>query len=294
METPNEKVKRHILLPFILTVFFLMQGSGSLLAGPMDVPVIGLISPESFIKSTSNPVIIDARPVKEWEKSHIPGAISLSWETYTTNRDATIPYSTLPPDQMAEILGGKGISDTSPIVIYGDADTSWGGEGWVCWLFTWLGHTGDIRLLDGGIKAWSSKHYPLETGPTKTLISKTVYTPLVRNGVTIETPDLKRELDSIQLIDTRSFLERIRYSIPGSVHIPWKHFYTDKTNKPLSPGAFKQLLAKHGINPEKPVVYFCTGGIRSAYAWTVHSLNAENSRAINYEGGVEAWKRLAN
>jgi thiosulfate/3-mercaptopyruvate sulfurtransferase len=50
------------------------------------------------------------------------------------------------------------------------------------------------------------------------------------------------------------------------------------------------MLEKEGVDLRKPVVYYCTGGIRSGYAWLVHQLG-NLPPAVNYEGGTEEWAR---
>ena len=55
---------------------------------------------------------------------------------------------------MAQVLGAMGIRETDSIVIAGDAESSWGGEGWIAWMLTWMGHKGEISLLSGGTRAW--------------------------------------------------------------------------------------------------------------------------------------------
>lgn len=73
-------------------------------------------------------------------------------------------------------------------------------------------------------------------------------------------------------------------------HIPWEDFYTGRDRRPLPPAELKKLFAKHGVDTAKPVVYYCLGGVRSAYAWTVHHL-AGLPEARNYKGGWEAWEK---
>jgi thiosulfate/3-mercaptopyruvate sulfurtransferase len=94
----------------------------------------------------------------------------------------------------------------------------------------------------------------------------------------------------IQIVDTRSVIERFNGKIPGSVHISWKKFFKGKERVPLDREEFIALMKTKGINPEKPVVYYCTGGIRSAYAWSVQKINGFPN-VKNYEGGMEAWDR---
>jgi len=69
-----------------------------------------------------------------------------------------------------------------------------------------------------------------------------------------------------------------------------RNFYEGEVRRPLSPEKLKQLLASKGIDTSKPVVYYCTGGVRSAYAWLVHQLSGLQP-AMNYEEGMVAWEK---
>lgn len=73
-------------------------------------------------------------------------------------------YRILPPEKLAEKLGAMGINEQAKIVLYGDADTSWGSEGWGLWMLVWLGHQGPVRFLDGGINSWQQAGLPMEKG----------------------------------------------------------------------------------------------------------------------------------
>ncbi|MEZ4550210.1 MAG: hypothetical protein R2874_06965 [Desulfobacterales bacterium] len=54
-----------------------------------------------------------------------------------------------------------GITHTDAVVVYGDADNSWGGEGWAVWVLAWLGHQGPVHAFDGGISLWQATGYPV-------------------------------------------------------------------------------------------------------------------------------------
>lgn len=241
------------------------------------------------LSGTHSFIVLDARSRKIWSQSHIPGAVSISWEDYTAVDEKNIAYRTLPVEALAAKLGENGISETSPVVVYADADSSWGGEGWLCWILAWIGHKGEIRLLDGGIKAWKDLGYPLKQTIKKN--KPVLYTYSVNKEINISTRDIQSNPGKIQLVDTRSVFEWFKGSIPGAVHINWKKFYKGVNKKPINADELKKLLINKKIDIRQPVVYFCTGGIRSAYAWTVHEL-AGFPTAVNYEGGTEAWNKL--
>ena len=248
---------------------------------------LSLISPASLYAREGSFIIIDARPFHVYKKGHIPGAISLSWEDYTTTDRKNIPYRILPPETLAKKLGMSGISEISAVAVYGDTDSSWGGEGWVVWMLSFMGHKGDIRLLEGGVDGWIRSKYPIvEMIPEK--FPPAVYQFDIQAGLNISTDELRAKATDFQIIDTRSFFERIKGKIPGSVHISWEKFFNPENHRPVNTEELKKMFSENNISVEKPVVYYCTGGIRSAYAWTVHQLSGLKP-ARNYEGGMADW-----
>jgi thiosulfate/3-mercaptopyruvate sulfurtransferase len=251
---------------------------------------IGLIDAVALNQSLSSWTLLDARPVKQWQQRHIPGARSFSWEEYTRTDEKGIPYRILPPEQLAEALGKMGIDETTQVVVYGDADTSWGGEGWVCWVLVWIGHKCQIRLLDGGIQAWNANGFPVKAGDESFIGEPSVYHYTVRSSVNISAEDIRNNPSTFQIVDTRSTLEWIKGRIPGAIHIPWEKFYTGDNRQPIDSTATRNLLQQNDINPDRPVVYYCTGGIRSGYAWMVYCL-AGLPEAVNFEGGMAEWEK---
>lgn len=251
---------------------------------------LGLIDASVLRGELSRWIVLDGRPGADWEAGHIPGARSFSWENYTRIDENGVEYRVFPPRQLAEALASMGIDEKTPVVVYGDADTSWGGEGWNAWVLSWLGHKGPIRLLKGGIQAWRASSLPLAGGPEKPAAPKARYTVSLDPRINITAEELERRRGTLTVVDVRSTLEWLKGRIPGAVRIPWEDFHTGKDRRPLAPADLKKLLAKQGVASTKPVVYYCTGGIRSAYAWLVHQL-AGLPDARNYEGGMADWKR---
>lgn len=251
---------------------------------------LGLIDAARLKASAGSWVVLDARPKADWLAGHIPGAVSFSWEDYTRTDARGVKYSSFPPGELAALLGALGISERTPLVIYGDADKSWGGEGYDAWLFSWLGHKGPVRLLNGGIQAWRGAGLPLVAGAEHRQAKKVPYLVQVKPRTVIGTEELQGQKDAYTVVDVRSTFEWLKGRIPGAVHIPWEDFYTGKERKPLNGAELRKLLAKHDVDLKKPVVYYCLGGIRSGYAWTVHQL-AGLPEARNYKGGWEAWDK---
>jgi len=253
---------------------------------------LGLIDATSLKANPAKWVILDARPRAEWKAGHIPGAVPFSWDEHTRTDENGVMYSSFPPQELAMALSGMGMDEKTALVIYGDADKSWGGEGYAAWLFSWLGHKGQIRLLNGGIQAWRNQNLPLAKGAEKSSAKKVRYQVDLKPRYLVSTEEIQKGKNAYTLVDVRSTLEWIKGRIPGAIHIPWEDFYTGSDRHPLPAAELKKLLAKHGVDTTRPVVYYCLGGVRSGYAWTVHQL-AGLPPAINYKGGWEAWEKRA-
>ncbi len=233
-------------------------------------------------------IVLDARPQKQWQQGHIPGAISFCWENYTRTDTEGVRWRIFPPEELAKALGDLGVSHMDAVLVYGDADTSWGGEGWLVWAMAWLGHQGPVYFLDGGIQSWRENKQPTvsDASPQRNPVE---YQVNVQPQFNINATKLAKTPGQFTIIDTRNYLtEWLPGHIPGAIHIPWEKFYQGPNRRILSPDALKSLLEKNKVDLKKPVVYYCSGGIRSGFTWLVHQFSGLKA-AINFEGGTEEW-----
>ena len=251
---------------------------------------LALIDATALKSSGAKYLILDARPKADWEAGHIPGALLFSWEQLTRTDGSGVKYSTLPPQELAQALANLGINEKTPLVLYGDADKSWGSEGYAAWLFSWLGHKAPVRVLNGGIQSWRSQNLPLVKGTERGVPAKVRYLVDVKPNYLVTTEDIQSRSAAYSLVDVRSTFEWLKGRIPGAIHIPWEDFYAGKDHHPLPPAELKKMLAKHGVDTSRPVAYYCLGGVRSAYAWTVHQLSGL-PEAKNYKGSWAAWEK---
>ena len=250
---------------------------------------LNLLEATALERDMTQWVILDARSPKAWQEGHIPGAYSFSWEDYTKTDTAGIPYRILPPKELSNALGQLGIATDSAVLVYGDADSSWGGEGWLCWALAWLGHKGPVKLLNGGIQQWRHLGFPITTLQSAQP-SPVTYEVTLHRKLNISAAELAAQRNELVLIDTRSTMEWFLGHIPQAIHINWKDFFHGDDNRPLTADELRQLLRKNNVPENRRIVYYCTGGVRSGYTWMVHEL-AGLPTAINFEGGIEEWNR---
>jgi thiosulfate/3-mercaptopyruvate sulfurtransferase len=154
----------------------------------------------------------------------------------------------------------------------------------------WIGHEGPIRLLDGGIQGWKRQGFSLSNDEEKPPGPALTYTLNMRPEVAATIEDIRHASTGQVLIDTRSLGEWFFGHLPGAVHLPWKKLVQGKDRAVISREAYQKLLSEKGVHGGRRPIFYCTGGIRSAYVWVVHQLYG-SAPGKNFEGGTSAWKR---
>ena len=233
-----------------------------------------------------------------YETGHIPGAVKVDWHT-DLNDPVTRDY--VDGEAFAALLGSKGITRDTTVVIYGDKNNWW--AAYALWVFTLFGHE-DVRLLDGGRTAWEAEGREYTREATQT--AAVDYPVVERDDSSIRAfkDDVLAFLGG-QLVDVRSPEEfsgarttmpaypeegTLRGGhIPGAQSVPWaRAAAADGTFKPRA-----ELEAiyrgEKGLTPEEPVIAYCRIGERSSHTWFVlqHLLGFPDVR--NYDGSWTEW-----
>jgi len=233
-----------------------------------------------------------------YETGHIEGAVKIDWHT---DLNDPVERDYINGEQFAALLGSKGITRDTTVVIYGDKNNWW--AAYALWVFTLFGHE-DVRLLDGGRAKWELDGRAYTTEPES---AETVDYPVVeRNDAPIRAykDDVLAHLGN-PLIDVRSPEE---YSgerttapaypeegalraghIPSAKSVPWgKAAAEDGTFRRVD-----ELNALYrdgaGLKDGDSVVAYCRIGERSSHTWFVltHLLGFEGVR--NYDGSWTEW-----
>ena len=233
---------------------------------------------------------------------HIPGAVSLDWE----NELHDLPRRDfLSAEQLAELLGSKGIASDQTIVLYG------GNNNWFAAYAYWLCKLrgiDNVKLLDGGRMKWELEDRPL--------------TSMVENRGTARftvagsaKPEIRAFRDDViemaqsggQLVDVRSPGEfsgevmapphlpqeqpYVAGHIPGARNIPWSQAANEdgtfKTTEELA-----DLYGSKGITGDGTVIAYCRIGERSSHTWFVLSELLGFSDVKNYDGSWTEYGSL--
>ncbi|ARC56993.1 Putative thiosulfate sulfurtransferase SseA [Frondihabitans sp. 762G35] len=233
-----------------------------------------------------------------YETGHIPGAVKVDWHT---DLNDPVQRDYIDGAAFAALLGERGISRDSTVVIYGDKNNWW--AAYALWVFTLFGHD-DVRLLDGGRAKWEAEGREYTTDAPA--VAATDYPVVERDDSRIRAykDDVLAHFGK-PLIDVRSPEEfsgarttapaypeegALRAGhIPSAQNVPWgKAAAEDGTFRPLA-----ELNALYrdgaGLKDGDDVVAYCRIGERSSHTWFVlhHLLGFENVR--NYDGSWTEW-----
>lgn len=224
----------------------------------------------------------------QYAGGHLPGARFLDLEAVLTGPilDRTLGRHPLPDaDRLGAGLGALGIDPAKPIVVYDEPGSFAAGRAW--WVLRWAGL--DVRVLDGGIRAWLAAGNPLETG----VVEAAPRAPLTL--VTGQLPTL--DADGVAafdgtLIDARA-PERYRGEvepidasaghIPGAVNRPVGDYWTADGRLP-SREALTELLA---LPAAQPVAVYCGSGVSAAQV--VLALASIGVEAALYPPSWSGW-----
>ncbi|MEZ4475236.1 MAG: rhodanese-like domain-containing protein [bacterium] len=286
----------------LILLAFLVAACGHPAAAPPPPPVATpwIVSPaDARAALAAGATLLDARPAEAYAASHVAGARQVDWQRFAAEGPQ---QGALHPDDahLAAVLAGLSVRADRPVRVVGDPTHGWGEDGRLVWTLRTLGHP-DAALVDGGHPALVAAGAPLATadaGP----IPPGSFTIRRDARWSITTPALQALLakpGAATLIDAREpreYAGETPYGEARGGHLPGAkplHFQALLGPTGLKPRAeLLALLAAQGATPDRPVVVYCTGGVRSAWLVAVlHDLGFRDAR--NYAPSMWAWSQGA-
>ncbi|HEX3004447.1 MAG TPA: sulfurtransferase [Angustibacter sp.] len=233
-----------------------------------------------------------------YDSGHIPGAVKVDWHT-DLNDPVTRDY--VDGAGFAQLMGSRGISRDTTVVIYGDKSNWW--AAYALWVFTLFGHE-DVRLLDGGRAKWIEEGRELTRDVPQRPTAD--YPVVERHDAAIRAykDDVLAHLGR-PLIDVRSpgeftgeMLHMPDYPqegalrgghIPGARSVPWARAAADDATFRPRVELESIYLTEKGLSPSDDVIAYCRIGERSSHTWFVltHLLGFDHVR--NYDGSWTEW-----
>jgi thiosulfate/3-mercaptopyruvate sulfurtransferase len=234
--------------------------------------------------------VVDVRD--DWEYDgigHIPGAVNIPFDSFR-DEESDAP-GTLPGEEAwADLLGEAGISADDTVVAYDDTHGVFAAR----FLVTAeaYGHT-DLHLLDGDFSSWMREH---ETESETPEVDATTYE--TRDLGPDESPFVDHEeveaaIDDPEsvVVDTRDDWEYDEGHIPGAELLDWKELVDDES-RGVKPGdELEEILADHGITPDKRVLLYCNTARRISHTYVVLSSLGYDDVDF-YEGSLTDWESV--
>jgi thiosulfate/3-mercaptopyruvate sulfurtransferase len=130
-----------------------------------------LVSPEALARELAQdppPVLLDVRwrlggppGIDSYRQGHLPGAVFADLDRDLSGPPGPAGRHPLPgPAAFQAAMRAAGVSRDRPVVMYDDGDAMSAARGW--WTLRYFGHP-DVRVLDGGYRAWAGAGLPVTT-----------------------------------------------------------------------------------------------------------------------------------
>lgn len=215
---------------------------------------------------------------------HIAGARFLDLESVLTRHGAPIDGRHPLPDAatLAAGLGAVGVSGSRPIVVYDEPGSFAAGRAW--WVLRWAGLP--VRVLDGGIGAWTDRDLPLASGDE---VVQPVTVDLTIGHLPTISADEAAGFGGT-LIDARAperyrgdteQMDPVAGHIPGAVNEPVAQFFGADGRLP-DDDTLRRLLDRPG-----PLAAYCGSGVSAAQL--VLAAAAVDRPVALYPGSWSAW-----
>jgi len=188
--------------------------------------------------------------------------------------------------EMAKILGEKGVSEKSKIVVYDEFDGRYAGR--IYSLLKYLGAQ-DVKVLDGGMEAWKKGRKPITRNVTN--ITKTTFNPSPNKALmaSMQEAEAAGSKANVVLIDTRAAEEfngtkDSKGHIQGAINIEYKLLLNaDGTMKPKA--ELEKVYAAKGVSKDKEIILYCSTGVRTGLHHLALISGLGYTKVKIYDGG---------
>lgn len=225
--------------------------------------------------------------------THLPGAVYVDLERELA-RPGHPEEGRLPPpsrDELERSARRWGVNEGDLVIAYDDNDSVAAARAW--WLLSARGV--DVRVLDGGLRAWVAQGLPIEAGDAQPDRGDIVLSDDEPPTADIETT-ARAHLDGV-VIDVRSAAhyrglttgaDPASGHIPGAINLPTSTYIReDGTLEP--PEVIREILRSSGVDAHAPIVLYCGTGVASAHS--ALALATAGITASVYAGSWSQWAR---
>ena len=251
-----------------------------------------------FIDSTFHLPNSGRNALEEFNSCHIPNARFFDINKIS-DQSSDLPHMLPNEVFFSKMVGKLGINNDDTIVAYDNSIFFSSARAW--WMFKIFGHK-NLKIVDGGFKAWKDQGGPLER--RENIFKETTYVAQKINLNLYDNLDnIMEDLDNYRnkvIIDARGeerFLGQVEEPrpkvrsghIPSSLNIPISSLIDKKTNCFKSTSEINQIFIDIGItNKDAELVMTCGSGVTACgLAIAANSLGFKNVKV--YDGSWSEW-----
>jgi thiosulfate/3-mercaptopyruvate sulfurtransferase len=267
-----------------------MTGAGGLL---VTAPALA-----AELANEPRPVVLDVRwrlggppGLGSYREGHLPGAVFIDLDHDLSGPPGPGGRHPLPDaGAFTEAMRAAGVSKRSRVVVYDDGDATAAARCW--WLLRYHGHR-DVRVLDGGYRAWLAARLAVTTAePARQpgdfaarpgqmpVLDAPAAAAIARTGLLLDARAAERYLGESEPVDP------VAGHIPGAISAP-------TTGNVNADGTFRNLaeltvrFAGLGVEPGGTVGVYCGSGVTAAHE--VLALTLAGIPAALYVGSWSHW-----
>ncbi|HEX7573043.1 MAG TPA: sulfurtransferase [Bacteroidota bacterium] len=240
-----------------------------------------------------NPIVFHVGSSKrDYTKGHIPRARFLwTMSLSTTTEDLTLE---LPPTEQADsVLKNLGVSDGARIVLcFANGNVTPTTR--IFLTLEYLGLSGKVSLLDGGLDAWKAEGRPMTAEAVKH--SHGTYVPRAHPELIVGADWVAAHLNdkTVAIVDARGaqFFQGHGGGMPRAGHIPGAvniqfSALVDSTNRLKGKPELEKIFEAAGVKPGVTVVSYCHIGQQASLVYFVAKYLGYDARL--YDGSFEDW-----
>jgi thiosulfate/3-mercaptopyruvate sulfurtransferase len=252
---------------------------------------------------SARPVVLDVRyrmgtstGFQEFEEGHVPGAsyVDMDTELATIRADGVGGRHPMPTvETFSAAMRSAGVTMSRPVVAYDDWASLPASRVW--WMLRHLGYL-DVRVLDGGIAAWTAAGQRTESGPITPGVGDFTAST---NGVghLLDATGATKYAAEHLLLDTRpadrfrgenETIDAVAGHIPGAVSAP-ALANVDNQARFLPAKELARRFHELGAEDGKIIGTYCGSGIQATHLALALSIAGITNRADVYIGSWSDW-----
>lgn len=265
---------------------------------PNTSPLIQAGELVAALASDTPPLVLDLRwtladgpDPAAYAAGHIPGAVFVDLDRALSAPPGPAGRHPLPETAtFQQAMRAAGVTEDRPVVTYDAGDHMPAARAW--WTLRYFGHP-DVRVLDGGYRAWTTAGHAVDTGPVAPapgtftahpggmpLLDADSATHLARTGILLDARAPERYRGETEPIDP------VAGHIPGAINAPTTED-TGEDGRFHTPETLAAHYATLGARPDTTVGTYCGSGISAARQ--LLALTSAGIPAALYIGSWSNW-----